>query len=88
MKKTQQAYALKVSRPTLDKMIKAQGAESIERQAKEALSISDIYSLIKTHNTISVFELEELLEYLEDRSYLSDEGKKLRTKLWETFIKK
>ncbi len=40
------------------------------------------------HNDVSIFNIEEMLETLEDMDYLSDKGKEFGTYLWEKFIKK
>jgi hypothetical protein len=37
---------------------------------------------------ISAKDLEEIMEWLEDNSYLSEKGKVFRRRFWELFIKK
>ena len=46
-----------------------------------------IISFLASFNFISPKDLEEILEYLDDRNYLSKEGKKFRDTLWKMFIK-
>ena len=38
-------------------------------------------------NFVAPFDLEEILEYLNDQGYLSANGAKFRDLLWATFIK-
>jgi len=47
-----------------------------------------ILSFLNTFDTISPYDLELIMEYFEDKKYLSEEGKKFRKKFWELFIKK
>ncbi len=42
---------------------------------------------IKAFVHISVLDLEEILEHLEDNDLLSQKGKTFRKDLWETYIK-
>jgi hypothetical protein len=42
---------------------------------------------IKAFVHISVLDLEEILEYLEDNDLLSQKGKTFRKDIWETYIK-
>lgn len=42
---------------------------------------------IKAFIHISVLDLEEILEYLEDNDLLSQKGKDFHKDLWETYIK-
>ena len=42
---------------------------------------------IKAFIHISVLDLEEILEYLEDNDLLSQKGKDFHKELWETYIK-
>ena len=39
-------------------------------------------------NEISPYDLENILEWLEDKKYLSKEGQKFRDVFWGLFIKK
>ena len=39
-------------------------------------------------NFIAPFDLEEILEWLDDCGYLSAEGTNFRSLIWETFVKK
>ena len=48
---------------------------------------SETTEYIKAFTHISVLDLEEILEYLEDNDFLSEEGKDFRKDLWETYIK-
>ena len=48
----------------------------------------EVISFINNFNHISPWELEEVLEYLQDKKYLSAEGVIFKSKLWEMFIKK
>ena len=38
-------------------------------------------------NSIAPFDLEEIMEWLDDYEYLSKTGKKFRDIFWETFVK-
>ena len=40
-----------------------------------------------TFNNVTPYDLEEVLEWLSDRGYLSDKGKVFRSRFWELFIK-
>lgn len=48
----------------------------------------DSLSFQNEFNDISPKDLEEILEFLEDSNYLSDNGKNFRKEFWEMFIKK
>ena len=48
----------------------------------------EVISFINNFNHISPWELEEVLEYLNDKKYLSENGVIFKSKLWEMFIKK
>ena len=47
----------------------------------------EIIDFLRLFPEISPLFLEEMLETLDDRKLLSDEGKRLRHKIWKTFIK-
>jgi len=88
MNKTQQAKALNVSRPTLNKMIKVHGETFIHLEAVREARKQNMYDFIRQYPHISVYDLENLLEHLDDKGFLSDDGSAFRNDLWETFIKK
>lgn len=48
----------------------------------------EVIPFVNFFNYISTHDLEEVLEYLQDKGWLSDKGKLFRTALWELFIKK
>ena len=47
----------------------------------------EINKFIKEYNFISIRDLEEILESLEDMDCLTDKGKKFRLNIWKLFIK-
>lgn len=46
-----------------------------------------VISLIKEFPYISVSDLEEILEYLEENNLLNSEGEDFREEFWKRFIK-
>jgi len=47
----------------------------------------EVYKFIKTFTHISIDGLYEIIEYLNDKEYLSKEGKKFYKQFWEKLIK-
>lgn len=47
----------------------------------------DVIPLIQEFNHLSPVDIEDLLEWLADREYLSENGKKFRSAFWKMFIK-
>lgn len=47
----------------------------------------EVINIIRTFSFLSISEIEDILEYLEDTKCLSAKGKAFRTKFWESFIK-
>jgi len=47
-----------------------------------------VMPFMREFNHICPSDLEDILEYLEDNSYLSEAGKKFRGFFWSLFIKK
>ena len=48
----------------------------------------NVIPLINCFPHISVTDLEEIMEWLNDNEYLSEKGKEFRTKFWKVFIKR
>ena len=46
----------------------------------------EINSLLIFNNDLSILRIEEFLEWLEDGDYLNDNGKELKTTLWQKYI--
>lgn len=55
--------------------------------SKNAIPSKKQIEFIKEFNYISVSDLEEILEYLEDNDLLSEKGKDFRKEFWEIFTK-
>jgi hypothetical protein len=87
MNKSEQAKALGVSRPTLYKMIKVMGENSVNAQAEEKQRTNYVFEILREFNFISPYDIENFLEYLEDKKMLTDVGKKFRDDVWDIFIK-
>ena len=47
----------------------------------------NVIPLQRIHNDISPYDLEDIMEDLEDMGYLSTKGKKFRNEFWKAFIK-
>ena len=47
----------------------------------------NVIPFIRQYNFISLSDLEDILETLDDMGYLSEKGMQFRHKLWELFIK-
>lgn len=52
------------------------------------IKTKDVLSFIKEFNYISLSDLENILEYLDDEDLLNEYGKQFRTILWKLFIHK
>lgn len=59
-----------------------------KNKTKEKEFEKNMLTFLHFHNDVSIFNIEEMLETLEDMDYLSDKGKEFGTYLWEKFIKK
>jgi hypothetical protein len=48
----------------------------------------NVVPFLNKNNFISPYDLENILEDLEDMNYLSEKGKEFRNKFWKLFILK
>jgi len=66
-------------------MKKARMEKCIWRQTP-AIDIK-LVDFIKEFSYISVSDLEDIFEYLEEQGFLNDKGKEFRDDFWRTFFK-
>jgi hypothetical protein len=55
---------------------------------KPEITLSEIIAFLREFNQVSAYDLDDILEYLQDLGYLSESGVAFKTKLWNEFIKK
>jgi len=85
MNKSQAARILGVSRPTLDKMIV--DGENVLQQAENLQQIQNIIHPLSFLKNSTPNEVDDFLEYMSDKGYLSKAGSVFRKKFWAAYIK-
>lgn len=79
------AKNLGISRPTLYKKIK--NGEKINSPVVDINDMKLCVVFSANHNSISPFELENILESLQDYGFLNQDGIRFKSNFWELFIK-
>lgn len=83
--KTQIAKNLGISRPTLYKKIKNGEKINLPNLDIESHKLCIFFSARNSH--ISPYDLENILETLQDFGFLNEDGVRFRSNYWELFIK-
>lgn len=83
--KTKIAKNLGISRPTLDKKIKR--GEKIDLPELDCESQRLCIKISVRNKHISPYDLENLLEDLQDFGFLNEDGIRFRSQYWQMFIK-
>ena len=83
--KTEIAKQLNISRPTLYKKIKNGEAIDLPSLDIEAQKLCIHFSA--NYNHISPYDLENILESLQDLGFLNEAGVRFRSNYWTLFIK-
>jgi hypothetical protein len=48
----------------------------------------NVIPLANLFNNVALSDIDDLMEWLQDNEYLSEDGKLFRTEFWKLFIKK